>query len=70
MLGQLFLVCLLPAIFLVTAQHNLNQLESRSVIVHMFEWKYVDIAGECERWLGPKGFGAVQVRLISLCEIY
>lgn len=63
MMGQLLLVCLLPLILLVTAQHNLNQLESRSVIAQMFEWKFDDIAGECERFLGPKGYGAVQVSI-------
>lgn len=33
----------------------------RNVIVHLFEWKWTDIADECERFLGPKGFGGVQV---------
>ena len=31
------------------------------VIVHLFEWRWDDIAEECERWLGPAGFAAVQV---------
>lgn len=42
---------------------NLNQVNGRSVIVHLFEWKYVDIGLECERFLGPRGYGAVQVRI-------
>lgn len=33
----------------------------RSGIVHLFEWKFVDIAAECERYLGPNGFAGVQV---------
>uniref|UniRef100_A0A4X1V6Q6 Alpha-amylase n=1 Tax=Sus scrofa TaxID=9823 RepID=A0A4X1V6Q6_PIG len=33
----------------------------RTSIVHLFEWRWVDIALECERYLGPKGFGGVQV---------
>ncbi len=33
----------------------------RTVLVHLFEWKWSDIAKECERYLGPKGFAAVQV---------
>ncbi len=33
----------------------------RTVFVHLFEWKWVDIAQECENYLGPKGFAAVQV---------
>lgn len=32
-----------------------------SVLVHLFEWSWDDIAIECERWLGPKGFTAVQI---------
>ena len=31
------------------------------MIVHLFNWKWSNIADECERWLGPKGFCAVQV---------
>ena len=33
----------------------------RQVIVHLFEWKWADIAAECERYLGPMGFCGVQV---------
>ncbi|XP_008853394.1 pancreatic alpha-amylase-like [Nannospalax galili] len=33
----------------------------RTSIVHLFEWRWVDIAKECERYLGPNGFGGVQV---------
>ncbi|KAH9519303.1 Alpha-amylase A type-1/2 [Bulinus truncatus] len=33
----------------------------KQVIVHLFEWKWTDIAKECERYLGPKGFCGVQV---------
>ena len=35
-------------------------------IVQLFEWKYVDIANECEIFLGPKKFGGVQVSFL-LC---
>ncbi|CAG5126335.1 unnamed protein product, partial [Candidula unifasciata] len=35
--------------------------DGKQVIVHLFEWKWPDIASECERYLGPKGFCAVQV---------
>jgi alpha-amylase len=31
------------------------------VFVHLFEWKWPDIAAECENVLGPAGFKAVQV---------
>ncbi|GAB3215538.1 alpha amylase C-terminal domain-containing protein [Pseudaeromonas pectinilytica] len=31
------------------------------VMVHLFQWKFNDIANECEAVLGPKGFDAVQI---------
>jgi alpha-amylase len=31
------------------------------VFVHLFEWKWTDVAAECESVLGPAGFRAVQV---------
>jgi alpha-amylase len=31
------------------------------VVVHLFEWRWNDIASECETVLGPAGFKAVQV---------
>ncbi|XP_063607949.1 alpha-amylase 4N-like [Penaeus indicus] len=46
---------------LAHAQKNPNVLEDRQVMVHLFEWKWVDIASECERFLAPRGYGAVQV---------
>lgn len=33
----------------------------RTVMVHLFEWKWNDVARECQQFLGPKGFSAVQV---------
>ncbi|MBI5295495.1 MAG: alpha amylase C-terminal domain-containing protein [Chloroflexi bacterium] len=35
--------------------------ESRNAIVHLFEWKWTDIAKECKFVLGPKGYKAVQI---------
>jgi len=29
--------------------------------VQMFRWRWTDIARECTNWLGPQGYGAVQV---------
>jgi alpha-amylase len=43
---------------------SLPQLENDTesgVFVHLFEWRWADIALECENFLGPKGFTAVQV---------
>jgi alpha-amylase len=34
---------------------------SGDVAVHLFEWRWPDIARECEVWLGPKGFKAIQI---------
>ncbi|MEO0868199.1 MAG: alpha-amylase family protein [Cyanobacteria bacterium J06642_11] len=34
---------------------------ARSVMVHLFEWPWADIAQECEATLGPNGYGAVQI---------
>ena len=31
------------------------------VFVHLFEWKWTDVAAECENVLGPAGYDAVQV---------
>lgn len=33
----------------------------RTVFLQMFEWPWADIAQECETYLGPAGFSAVQV---------
>lgn len=37
------------------------QTTPRTAFVHLFEWQWNDIASECENYLGPKGFAAVQV---------
>ncbi|MCW7541842.1 alpha-amylase family protein [Aquabacterium sp. A7-Y] len=37
------------------------QPTARTAFVHLFEWKWTDVARECESYLGPKGFAAVQV---------
>lgn len=59
-----FLVCLLVAVLghqLVSAQWNTQFTDGRNAIVHLFEWKWDDIAAECERFLGPYGYAGVQV---------
>ena len=35
--------------------------DGKQVIIHLFEWKWVDIADECERFLGPAGYCGFQV---------
>uniref|UniRef100_A0A673LRX9 alpha-amylase n=1 Tax=Sinocyclocheilus rhinocerous TaxID=307959 RepID=A0A673LRX9_9TELE len=53
---------ILAALFgLSLAQFNANTRNGRTAIVHLFEWRWADIAAECERYLGPDGFGGVQI---------
>ncbi|XP_074600173.1 alpha-amylase-like [Brevipalpus obovatus] len=33
--------------------------KDRTTIVNLFEWKFEDIGKECERFLGPRGYGGV-----------
>lgn len=50
------------ALLLVPAVANGGRLSiDEKVIVHMFEWRWADIASECEEFLAPYGFGGVQV---------
>ncbi|HEU4730670.1 MAG TPA: carbohydrate-binding module family 20 domain-containing protein [Kofleriaceae bacterium] len=35
--------------------------DNRTAFVQLFEWKWTDVARECESYLGPKGFAAVQI---------
>ncbi|XP_072276126.1 pancreatic alpha-amylase-like [Pyxicephalus adspersus] len=44
-----------------SAQFNPNVKCGRTSIVHLFEWRWEDIAEECDRYLGPNGFGGVQI---------
>src|SRR2546430_1036615 len=38
-----------------------GHMAAGDVFVHLFEWKWTDIAPECETVLGPAGFKAVQI---------
>ncbi|HEY2804481.1 MAG TPA: alpha-amylase family protein [Gemmatimonadales bacterium] len=38
-----------------------GHMAAGDVFVHLFDWKWKDIANECEQVLGPAGFKAVQV---------
>ncbi|KAF4532471.1 hypothetical protein B566_EDAN003047 [Ephemera danica] len=58
MLRVLMTCCLLG---LVTSQVNdPHVLPGRHVMVHLFEWRWEDIATECETFLGPNGYAGVQ----------
>lgn len=45
--------------------HDPHFIGNRQVIVHLMEWKYPDIATECEQFLGPYGYGGVQVSPVN-----
>jgi alpha-amylase len=53
---------LLSLIGFCWAQYDPHTQYGRTAIVHLFEWRWVDIAKECERYLAPNGFAGVQVR--------
>lgn len=38
----------------------------RTTIVQLFEWAWPDVAQECVDFLGPSGYGAVQVRIVHV----
>ncbi|XP_049811104.1 alpha-amylase 1-like [Schistocerca nitens] len=55
------LLVLAAVVAAAMAQKDPYWLPGRTAMVHLFEWKWADIAAECENFLGPKGFGGVQV---------
>lgn len=59
------LLSVLTVSFTNSDHHNPNYLPNRSVMVHLFEWKWNDIADECERFLAPAGYGGVQVSPVT-----
>ncbi|MEN9868256.1 MAG: hypothetical protein RL748_3846, partial [Pseudomonadota bacterium] len=38
-----------------------HALNPNTTSVQMFHWKFNDIAKECSAWIGPQGYGAVQI---------
>lgn len=61
MFSKLSLFVILNVIIYCNTKQLTHQLPNRSTIVHLFEWKWKDVAEECERFLAPKGFGGVQI---------
>lgn len=61
----LLLLTLLAAAAVVHGQHDPHFWPGHSTIVHLFEWKFSDIALECERFLGPRGFGGIQLSPVN-----
>src|SRR5437016_9122572 len=46
---------------LAPAYRPTGHMAAGDVFVHLFEWRWTDIAAECEDVLGPAGFNAVQI---------
>lgn len=64
--GALFLLSLTLTVFLSSRPFGqpsqaVSVTTSRTAIVHLFEWTWNDIAQECEAFLGPNGYEAVQI---------
>lgn len=55
------ILCLTAVVTLALAYKNPHYASGRSTMVHLFEWKWDDIASECERFLGPRGYGGIQI---------
>lgn len=62
---SLCLLLILKCAFFVNGQHDPHHWPNRTGIVHLFEWKFVDVADECERFLAPNGYAAVQVSPVN-----
>ncbi|GLH05681.1 Alpha-amylase [Gryllus bimaculatus] len=60
MRALLLVACALAAS--AAGQKNPNWWGGRNTIVHLFEWKFSDIASECENYLAPNGFAGVQIK--------
>jgi len=52
---------LLGLTLLLSAQATAANFNPADTSVQMFRWKWNDIARECTDWLGPQGYGAVQI---------
>lgn len=55
------LLLLSIAVAVCNAQKDPHWWGGRNTIIHLFEWKWKDIADECERFLQHKGYAGVQV---------
>ncbi len=52
---------LLTASLILTGTSQVQAAPQPTTFVHLFEWNWQDIAQECEQYLGPQGYAAVQV---------
>lgn len=64
---RLLVIFVFMALFVVSWSVPKQQVQAgapdptRTVFVQLFMWRWADIARECETFLGPKGYAAVQV---------
>ncbi|XP_058030497.1 pancreatic alpha-amylase-like [Ahaetulla prasina] len=58
---NIVLLFLLVAFGLYWIQYKSSPKPVRTSIVHLFEWRWIDIALECETYLAQHGFAGVQV---------
>lgn len=59
------IVVILATVLVANGQHNPHFWGNRDGIVHLFEWRWSDIADECERFLAPAGYAGVQVSPVN-----
>lgn len=60
-LASFSFIFVLLTLALSWAQKEPQFVDNRTTIVHLFEWTWPEIARECEEFLGPQGYGGVQV---------
>ncbi|KAJ7056017.1 glycoside hydrolase superfamily [Mycena amicta] len=58
---QLAVVCLASPLNETTSLHARAPSGTKTVIIQMFEWSWNSIATECTNFIGPAGYGFVQV---------
>ena len=61
MLGIALSVVILADLSWAGYYGNYDCKDGKDVFVHLFEWKWKDVAKECEGFLSSHGFCAVQV---------
>ncbi|CAE6470959.1 unnamed protein product [Rhizoctonia solani] len=49
-----------------TSIHSRAPSGSKTVIIQLFEWSWDSIAAECTNFIGPAGYGYVQVPTLLL----
>lgn len=68
---DLYLLCTIT-LYIVAASQSIsmnkyaNYVPGHDVMVHLLEWKWTDIAEECETFLGIKGYGGIQVSAMTI----